>query len=244
MERRVIRAVARPIGDLTEVRTAIEDRYHNFRVVALLGKARIDRIRVDPVRYPYTLCPAAGNRVALIEGAVPSPRMSDYFRTVDARHQCTHQVDIAALGLALASRGIARRRYDIEAQEVREGRVEARLWCDGEPKMEVLAEHGVIVGPAAFAGPALGSGFTEWTMALDIEQAEQMLLLRRLMFIAMDSKHADTYELAFNAPPFGGCWVQQPERNADAIRLKNRVLPGELAFDHLTAGDDMFLAGG
>lgn len=240
-EHRVIRMVAARRDGIVEVRAAIEDRFHNFRVSAALSSSSVADIAIEPIRFPYTLCPAAGSRLDMLRGAAVSPRMSDYSRLLDSRHQCTHQFDTAAMALALATRGVLTRRYQIAATELSEGVIKGMIACDGAEILRMRIEHGVIVAPADFAGRPLGSGFTTWSATLDIEMAEAALLLRRMIFIAMDSRHADDYERAVHAPAFGGCWVQQPAQNTSAIRLKGRVLGIDVPVGRLTTGDEAFL---
>ncbi|WP_346770445.1 hypothetical protein [Sphingomonas sp. AOB5] len=239
----MIRTVSHADGEAIDVRAVIEDRFHNFRIHVRLGQSAVETVDIDPIRFPYTLCPAAGAQLALLEGAGLSPRMSAYSRDLDSRHQCTHQFDVTALAIALAVRGVSQRRYDIEAVDHEAGgRVSGHVERDGERVLEMEVRDGVILRPEALAGAALGSGFTGAVAALDVEMAEAALLLRRMLFIVIDGRKADSYELAHHAPPFGGCWVQQPEQNEQALRLKGRILPPDTPVARLTAGDDAYLA--
>jgi hypothetical protein len=236
--------VARADGDGVDVRAAIEDRFHNFRIHARLGRSVVEAVEIDPVRYPYTLCPAAGARLGLLKGAALSPRMSDYSRELDSRQQCTHQFDVAALAIALAARGVTQRRYVIEAIDHEAGgRLSGHVDCDGVRLFDMEVFDGEVIHPPALAGKALGSGFTGVAAALDVEAAEAALLLRRMLFIVVDGRRADAYELAGHAPAFGGCWVQQPEQHERARRLKGRILPPGLQIAELTSGDADYLDG-
>ena len=241
IEYRVIRMSTCAHAGATVVRAAIEDRFHNFRIEAHLFEGSVTSVDIDPIRYPYTLCPAAGSQLNLLSGQPVSRRMSDYSRNLDSRHQCTHQFDVAVMALALAARGVTQRRYDIEAEELAPDHFTGTVLKDGLCVLEMEVRADVIVSPAELAGQSLGSGFTGVVSTLDEELAESALLLRRMIYIVINARLAEEYERADHAPPFAGCWVQQPTRNKQAERIRGNILAGDTLATYLTGGDDEYL---
>ncbi len=242
VEPRVVRIVTREAGDRLHVRAAVEDRFHHFRVWADADRAtgKVVASGVDPVRFPYTGCPAAGERVSLLVGVPLADRASDYFRHLDARQQCTHQIDVIALALAAGARGIAERRYDMRV-ELNGAATVGRLWQDGAPALEMTLDGTVIVTPAAFAGRDIGAGFTSFVAALDPDAADAALALRRMLFVGQASAANDQYERMTHAPVTGGCWVQQRENAPFIERLHGQVLPPRTDPARLTEADEDFL---
>lgn len=52
-----------------EARAVVEDDFHHFRVAILHRDGRVSGTRSSSVRYPYTLCPAAGARLNKLVGS-------------------------------------------------------------------------------------------------------------------------------------------------------------------------------
>lgn len=242
VEPRVVRIVTRADGDRLQVRAAVEDRFHHFRVWADANRAtgKVVACGVDPVRFPYTGCPAAGERVSLLVGMPLADRAGDYFRHLDARQQCTHQIDVIALALAMGARGIAQRRYDMRI-ELDGAATVGRLRQDGAPALEMVLDGTAILSPAAFAGRDIGAGFTSFVATLNPDAADAALALRRMLFVGQASAANDEYERMTHAPVTGGCWVQQRENAPFIARLHGQVLPAHTDPDRLTKADDMFL---
>jgi len=223
-------------------RSVVEDDYHHFRVEILHAEGRVTAAKSESPRYPYSLCPAAGSRLSELVGHALTPRMSDLTGSIDARLQCTHQFDIAALAVAAAARGTRDRRYDAIVEDQAEGPRRARLKRDG---VEVLAwdvERRVIVAPEAVAGLALGSGFTAHVAeTLDPDAAEAALVLRRAVFISSGRGMTDRLDAIDHAPPRSGCWVEQPERSSLAKRIRGSTQDFTGRREVLTHSDDGWL---
>ena len=242
VEPRVVRIVTRQDGDRLHVRAAVEDRFHHFRVWADADRAagKVVACGVDPVRFPYTGCPTAGGRVSLLVGMPLGDRASDYFRHLDARQQCTHQIDVIALALAMGTRGVAERRYDMQI-ELDGAATLGKLWQDGAPALEMRLEGTAILSPPSFAGRDIGAGFTSFVATLDAEAADAALALRRMLFVGQASAANDAYERMTHAPVTGGCWVQQRENAPFVERLHGQVLPPATDPARLTEADAAFL---
>lgn len=219
---------ARPTGSLHrtvrvavrdgEARAVVEDDFHRFRVTIGHAGGVVTRAEAEAFRFPYSLCPAAGERLTEIVGMPVSPFMADVFARTDARMQCTHQFDLAALAVAAAARGAARR-YDIEVPDPVEGSTVATLDRDGVRVMDWRVEAYAVAAPARFGGISLGAGFTDWVTAnLDADEAEAALVLRRGVFISRGRAIIEALDRAPHAMTTGGCWVQQPGRSRTATR--------------------------
>lgn len=224
-------------------RSVVEDDYHHFRVEVLHAHGRVTAVRSESPRYPYSLCPAAGSRLSELVDLPLTARMSDLTGSIDARLQCTHQFDIAALAVAAAARGTPERRYDAIVEDQIDRPRHASLKRDG---VEVLAwdvEHRIIVAPEAVAGRGLGSGFTAHVAeTLDSESAEAALVLRRAAFISSGRGMTDRLDAIDHAPPRSGCWVEQPQRSTLAKRIRGSTQDFTGRTEALTQDDEGWLA--
>ncbi len=237
---RVIRLLGRP----GVVRAVLEDDFHHFRVVLHHDAGGVQAVEADSPRFPYSLCPAAGLRLRELIGMPLTTDMTAVFRVANARDQCTHQIDLAALAVTAAARGTAQRRYDIIVHDRREGEDRhALLKRDGVPLLDWVLDGYAITAPAPYAGHGLGSGFTSWVaQAFEPEEAEAALVLRRGVFISGGRGMAAKLDSHSSAPISGGCWVQQPERAIHAVRQKGSTLDFTGRAEILTRADDDWLA--
>jgi hypothetical protein len=233
--------VIRIAGSPGMVRATLEDDFHHFRVILRHDGERVTDVAADSPRAPFSLCPAAGLRLCEIVGTSLTDDMTAIFRVANARDQCTHQFDLAALALAAAARSTVTRRYRAIVHDPRAGHDRhALLRRDGEPVLDWVLDGYAIVSPPPFAGRSLGAGFTAWAARdLDTETAEAALVLRRAVFISAGRGLADDF---VSAPPTGGCWVQQPERAPDALRVKGSTRDFTGRVDKLTHSDEGWLA--
>jgi hypothetical protein len=235
------RTVRVAVGD-GEARAVVEDDFHRFRVTIGHEAGVVTRAEAEAFRFPYSLCPAAGERLTEIVGMAVTPLMADVFRRTDARLQCTHQFDLAALAVAAAARGTARR-YDVEVPDPVDGSTVATLDRDGARVMAWRVEAYAIAAPARFDGISLGAGFTDWVTAnLDTDEAEAALVLRRGVFISRGRAMIEALDRAPHAMTTGGCWVQQPGRSRTATREIGSARDFTGGAHVLTAADDAWLA--
>lgn len=237
---RVIRIAARP----GIVRATLEDDFHHFRVVLRHAAGRITAVETDSPRFPYTLCPVAGLRLQVLVGMPITDDMTAPFRLADARDQCTHQIDLAALAITAAARGTTRRRYDVVVRDEQAGRARhALLRRDGAEVLDWTLDGYAIVAPEPFAGQGLGSGFTSWVaQTFGAEEAEAALVLRRGVFISSGRGMAEVLDAMASAPISGGCWVQHPDRAPLALRQKGSTQDFTGRAEQLTRDDEAWLA--
>ena len=237
---RVIRLAGRP----GEVRVTVEDDFHHFRVRLHHDGTCVTAVGAEGLRSPYTLCPAAGGELVALVGMPLSTDPTAALRVADARQQCTHQIDIAALAVAAAARGTLTRRYDIAVPDAMFG-VErhARLKRDGVELLDWVLDGYAIAAPLPFAGLGLGTGFTDWVAnRLDDEAAEAALVLRRGVFVAGGRPKKEWLDSLVHSPASGGCWVQQPAQHERALRIRGSSLDFTGRAELLAGEDGRWLA--
>jgi len=225
----VFRRAFRLVADPRRVVADLEDDFHRFRVVVDHDGERVRRVAAETIRYPWTECAAAAAKLRALEGMPLSRRQSAAGRHADPRTNCTHLFDVATLAIAHAAAGRARRRYDVEIPDRRDGRTRARLARDGAPLLAWDVEGATVVAPEPYAGLELGGiGFLLWTeKRLDPEAAEAALLLRRACFISLGrtrdldaARDASVY--AVFAP--GSCHTFTPVVAERALRIRGATL--------------------
>lgn len=216
--RRCIRLQAQAgAGDSLQVRAALEDDFHHFRVALQVQGGVISAISAQAPRHPYSLCPAAAQPLQQLVGTVP-PRQAHALATaVNPREHCTHLLDLAGLAAAAAARGVLQRRYDVEVPLRDGGRTQARLWRDAVPLLCWDVLDLAITGPALYSGIDLGQGMARWALAnLPEDEAEAALVLRRCAAISMGK--GKPLDDQVHAIATGRCYAQQPERAPLALR--------------------------
>jgi hypothetical protein len=201
-----------------EVRAALEDDFHHFRVVVEHDGAQVLRLSGHAVRHPYTLCSSAVERLVDVVGMPLSHVAGAVTRVTDASEQCTHLLDLAGLAIALAATGGTGRRYDLDVADRVDGRCTAALARDGEQLLRWDLQDTTIIGPAPFAGVSLREGLARWALqTLPGDLAEAAIVLRRGALISLGRhKNLDAQR---HAVPTGRCHAQQPRHAAQALRV-------------------------
>lgn len=224
-----------------EVRTALEDDFHHFRVTIRHAAGKVTAIDAEPLRVPWSACPAAVDRLPEFLGAALSD-VAEAAAVTDPRLQCTHMFDLACLAIAAATRPPGRRRYDIEVTDrALGGRTIAAIARDGQPLFAWDIDDSTVVAPARFAGLSLKRDFAPWVKRhLDLAEAEAAIALRRTAFIAAGrSFDLDKTERMLRS---GGCITQTPERAAGAVRMKGTTFDFTSHPDVLAKDDQAWLA--
>jgi hypothetical protein len=201
-----------------EVRAVLEDDFHHFRVALRHRLGRVIEISAEAQRHPFTECPNAAAPLNALRGMQLDPIASAVTRHTDASLQCTHMFDLAGLAIAAAARGISHRRFDIEVPRHVDGRSHARLVRDDGLRLDWEVQDRTIVSPSPYAGVDMRQGMARWALSsLAADEAEAALVLRRCALIALGRLRDIDKDL--HARPSGRCFVQQPERAPQAIRI-------------------------
>ena len=224
-----------------ETRAALEDDFHHFRVRVSHEGGRVHQVVGWAVRHPYSTCPLAANQLSRLIDTPLDPRAQAVMRATNPTEQCTHLMDLAGLAIAAAARSITRRWYDISIPRRVAGRTHAILDKDGVRALAWELLDTTIMGPAPFQGVSLREGMAAWAFThLPEEQAEAALILRRCALISLG--RAKNLDVQIHAEPTGRCFVQQPDRAAQGLRMVGSTLDFTSAAHELCATDREWLA--
>lgn len=225
-----------------EVRASLEDDFHHFRVSISYADGAITDVHGYADRYPYSACPAAAEPLKVLIGMQLSEIAHSVTRQTDARHQCTHMLDLAGLAIAAANRQATKRIYDIVIPMRINDRTTAELWRDGATYLKWEIAGTEILSPPPYHGIDLNHGMAGWAIkTLSPEESESALVLRRSVVISRGREH--NLDLQEHAKPHGVCFSQQPVRAEYAIRVKGSTLDFTGAPDKLCADDQVWLYG-
>lgn len=145
------------------------------------------------------------------------PACASVLNQTDQYQQCTHQLDLAGLGVAAMAIERRERTYEVTIPDRKGGRTLAKLHVDGHPMLAWQVMDMSIEGPSPYEGRSLGAGFTKFTYSLSRDQAEAALVLRRALFVSRG--RGIDFDALGDRGPVGGCWAWQPERIAQLRRL-------------------------
>jgi hypothetical protein len=229
-------------GDTTrgEVRACLEDDFHHFRVRIVHVNGTLQHVEGWAVRHPYSTCPLAATQLARLVNAPLNGVAHSVMRVTDPSGQCTHLMELAGVAISAAARKIALRWYDIEVPRRMAGRTLATLDKDGARMLAWELLDTTIVGPAPFQGVSLRKGMAAWAFAnLPEEDAEAALVLRRCALISLG--RAMNLDAQVHAEPTGRCFVQQPERADQGLRIVGSIIDFSEAAKDLCATDREWL---
>lgn len=225
-----------------EIRASLEDDFHHFRVSITYADNTVSDVHGYADRFPYSACPAAVEPLKALIGMQLSEVAHSVTRQTDARHQCTHMLDLAGLAIAAANRQTKKRVYEIVIPKRVNDKTTAELWRDGKTCLawEILGTE--IVSPPPYVGIDLNHGMAGWAIkTLKPEESEAALVLRRSVVISRGREY--NLDLQEHAKPLGVCFSQQPIRAEHAIRVKGSTLDFTSAPDKLCADDQAWLYG-
>lgn len=215
--RRVSVATRTTNAGAIEARCAVEDDFHHFRVLLEAREGVVTAVGTDARRSPNSLCEAAGHQLRELVGMELDPACAAVLTRTDQFQQCTHQLDLAGLGVAAMALNRPRRSYEATVPDRVDGRTVATLCVNGEPMLLWEVVGMTIEGPAPYQGRSLGAGFTQFTRSLSRDEAEAALVLRRALFVSQ-GRGVDLGTIGGRGP-VGGCWAWQPERMAQIRSL-------------------------
>ncbi|EOG3618422.1 DUF2889 domain-containing protein [Pseudomonas putida] len=238
--RRRVEIIATRTSDAGEVRAALEDDFHHFRVWVRHRAGVVSAIGGEALRYPFSLCPQACDQLQLLLGMELDRVAHSVTRQTDASHQCTHLLDLAGLAIAAAERNTRQRRYDIEVRQRIHNRTRATLIRDHEDLLSWAVNGTMLEGPLPYTGINLREGMARWALStLTEEMAEAALLLRRCTLISMG--RAFNLDEQVHAMDTGLCYSQQSERAEQALRMKGSTLDFSEKQQQLCAQDQEWL---
>jgi hypothetical protein len=236
--RRAIEIVAGP----GEVRAAIEDDYHHFRIAVSHEGAKVTGVRSQGIRIPWTACAFAGEDWSAFVG-LPLPRRSSSIgQTLAMSAFCTHMYEVAALAMAAVARGVTRRRYDVAVPYGERRSEPATLVCDGALVLSWITDNGAIqlLRPERFGGVNLRARFAAWAAAnLDEEEGDAALVLRRAIVIS--SGRTTNLDARRGARGGGVCYTNQPEQAVTAVRVVGSTHDFEMRPQALLSSDRAWL---
>ena len=136
----------------------IEDHIHHFAVRLGHRDRRVTAIEGSAVRAPWSLCPGATAKLAVLVGApVGSPPPG-----LDPTAHCTHLLDLAFVALRFAACGPATRRFALEVTGWDQPELAASARRDDGRALRWTVHGGTITGPEPYAvgisGPASPRG--------------------------------------------------------------------------------------
>jgi hypothetical protein len=229
-------------GDTTrgEVRACLEDDFHHFRVRIVHLNAKIQNVKGWAVRHPYSTCPLAANQLTHLVNAPLNGLAHSVMRVTDPSAQCTHLMELAGLAIAAAARSIAQRWYDVAVPRRVAGRTLATLDRDGQRVLAWELVDTTIAAPAPFQGVSLRKGMAAWALGnLSEDEAEAALVLRRCALISLG--RAINLDAQVHAEPTGRCYVQQPERAPQSLRIGDSIIDFSKTAKDLCATDREWL---
>jgi Protein of unknown function (DUF2889) len=224
-----------------EARASLEDDFHHFRVRISHLEGRVQQAEGWAVRHPYSTCPLAANQLSRLVNASLNGLAHSVMRATNPSEQCTHLMELAGLAIAAAARSIAQRWYDIAIPQRVAGLTLATLDRDGRRMLTWELVDTTITAPAPFQGVSLRKGMAAWAFAnLPEEEAEAALVLRRCALISLG--RAMNLDAQVHAEPTGRCFVQQPGRAAQGLRMVGSIIDFSDTAKDLCATDREWLA--
>ncbi|HLS98281.1 MAG TPA: DUF2889 domain-containing protein [Porticoccaceae bacterium] len=199
-----------------EVRGALEDDFHHFRVALRHAEGKVSAIAGKALRHPYNLCPGALGQLRQLIGQPLSGDLTAVAGYSDRLKQCTHLYDLACLAIALAAEDAGARSYDVRVDDPAGDRPRAaQLRVDGRPALDWRLEGDIILSSGPFNGVSVRGAFRSYIDGADLpaETVIAATVLRRGIFISKGRFQHWGENLDAQR---GGCHTLQPERIDDA----------------------------
>ncbi|HEX7096538.1 MAG TPA: hypothetical protein VF183_11690 [Acidimicrobiales bacterium] len=209
--------------DDTTVLAGVEDDMHHFELTLHHDGRRVTAIAGRAVRWPWSPCAEAPRALDALVGMPLDPFPAVNGGWADARSQCTHLFDLAAIAVAHAARHVSGgdggcRSYLAVVPDWFEPPYDAWILRDGSEvlRWRVGPSSTIVEGPAPFPGARLNRRFVEWCREHldDHDVAEAALLLRRAAWMS-PARHMALESIptiAGTGLPTGVCYATQPER--------------------------------
>jgi hypothetical protein len=206
------------------VEADLEDDFHSFGVTLHHDRQVVRRIEARATRYPWATCLEAPGALAALEGAALRANPATLFQHADPRAHCTHLFELAALAMAQAARGDGERLFEAEVTDPEGETRTARLFRDGELAMAWRLASDVIDAPSPYAGEPLASFSSKRLTGLEPDEAETLLILRRVVQTARGRQmDVDAFATAAAMGRTAQCYSLQPPNAPRAARVTGSV---------------------
>jgi hypothetical protein len=217
---RRVRIVAGNAGASADV----EDDEHRFGADVCHDRKFVLSVTGRAIRTPWTTCPLASGQLEELRGTPLLSSPYKVLRQVRLAHQCTHMVDMAALAVCAAARGVTQCQYDcvitVEDRVGADWRI-GTMQRNNEPRTYWVVQDGIVREPASYAGCQMQrSGRWIEERAGSIEEIESVFVMQRAMLVAGGKRVIlDEHETAANQVWMtGACFSFQSSRIRDARR--------------------------
>ncbi len=212
------------------VEGGLEDDIHYFTVTVHHDDARVLSVTSISVRAPWATCSAAAEPLRALAGMPLSDRCVAVTEWTESHQHCTHQLDLAGLAVAHATRvragGATRRQYDAE---IPYGLLQGEehpvvLARDGAAVLRWVVQGTQIVSPSPYS--EVTGGFARWADdTLCADDAEAAVVLRRACSIGLSrGLDLDSYATLADMPGLAPvCYSMQPERAPVAFRNRGLI---------------------
>jgi hypothetical protein len=216
-------------SDASSASADLEDDPHRFGVDIRHDGNRVTRVAGRAIRTPWTSCPLAVEILRKLEGVELLRSPFAVLRHIAQREQCTHMMDLAALAISAAARGIRRRRYDAAFKlscadgECRQGWISA----DGGSREAWQVDYELIVEPSRYRGLELRrAGSWVANHALSEDELEALFVVRRAHLVSGGLRFApDTPATPLDQSWMqGACFTFQPQHAASSARVIGSTL--------------------
>jgi hypothetical protein len=206
------------------VEADLEDDFHSFGVTLHHDGHTVRCVEARATRYPWATCLEAPVALAALEGAAIRANPATLFQHADPRAHCTHLFELAALAIAQAARGDGERLFEAEVTDPEGESCTARLFRDGELTLAWRLTGDVIDAPSPYAGEPL-AGFSSKRLAgLEAEEAETLLILRRVVQTARGRQmDVDAFATAAAMGRPAQCYSLQPPNATRATRVTGSI---------------------
>lgn len=214
------RAILVEVGQAS-IEARLEDDFHRFDVRLTHDGRTVTAVEGQGERFPWATCQEAPSALNALVGAPVAADPTALFRHTEPRAQCTHLFELAALALAQWRHGCGRRLFEAEVSDPQGEARRVRLWRDGEQIAEWRLAGERIAAPAAYAGRGAGDFPSRGLAALPPDEAEALLILRRVIQTARARQmNVDAFPTAaaMGRPPY--CYSLQP---VNAVRAARRT---------------------
>jgi hypothetical protein len=211
-----------------EVRVALEDSNHAFRLSLSHDGRHVTDMAVDTVRFPFVTCREAAEPLRRLLGCPLDEDTAALRNRLVPGDNCTHLHDMALLALAHAGQPGTERLYEIFVADEQDGVTLARITCDGTVIHEWRIRDRAVVQPAALAGRPMMRGFYAWVAQTYSGLAlEAAMALQRGFFVAqsrrMSNRPAVDNPATADMMPDGSCYSYNHTVVQRALRVEGSV---------------------